>query len=263
VGFIHEIEGLVNITSGNVYTLWFSNGEGLNFRPDNYYAGGAFSINPTYDLEMATWVNTSASPEHYLAVRRTGAVGVGHTPYYRLDVRNDIADYSARILNGFNTNAAHGLVVHAGSNGAAGAYMINFLRNDGTQIGSVQQNTAGSVAYNNTSDARLKHLLGTTQYGLSDLMAVRVYDYYYHADSARRRMTGVVAQELAEVYPSAVTAPRNPNAPASQDPWMVDYSSLTPLIIRSVQQQQEQIAALLAEVAQLRALLTQQAAARR
>ena len=50
-----------------------------------------------------------------------------------------------------------------------------------------------------------------------------------------------MAQELYEVFPQSVSKPRDNNEPAEKNPWMVDYGSVTPLIIKSVQEQQQMI----------------------
>ena len=44
-----------------------------------------------------------------------------------------------------------------------------------------------------------------------------------------------------EVFPQSVGKPRENNEPAEKNPWMVDYGSVTPLIIKSVQEQQQMI----------------------
>jgi hypothetical protein len=115
-------------------------------------------------------------------------------------------------------------------------------RPDGTQIGRVEQNSATTVAYLTTSDLRLKDLVGTTRYGLPDLMSIQVMDYTYKGDRESGTQTGFIAQQLYEVYPLAVSRPNSERGDdPQQNPWMVDYSKLTPLIVRAVQQQQAMI----------------------
>ena len=50
-----------------------------------------------------------------------------------------------------------------------------------------------------------------------------------------------MAQELYDIFPQSVSKPRDNNEPAEKNPWMVDYGSVTPLIIKAVQEQQNQI----------------------
>ncbi|MCB9250386.1 MAG: tail fiber domain-containing protein [Ignavibacteriales bacterium] len=50
---------------------------------------------------------------------------------------------------------------------------------------------------------------------------------------------GVIAQELQKVYPQAVSG--SPDSDVKTDPMMVDYSKLTPLLVKAVQEQQETI----------------------
>ena len=93
------------------------------------------------------------------------------------------------------------------------------------------------TAYNTTSDERLKTNVVDTAVGIDQLMQVKVRDFNWKADADKSTLTsGFIAQELAMIYPQAVTIPRNQN-----DLWMVDYSKLMPLVIAGVQDQQGQI----------------------
>jgi len=119
---------------------------------------------------------------------------------------------------------------------------LNFLifNRSGTTIGSISSTTGTNVSFNTTSDIRLKENIRNTHYGIADLMQIKVADYNYRADRSKATTTGFLAQELYKVYPDAVT-------PGGEDektaPWAVDYSKLTPLLVKAVQDQQAQIAA--------------------
>jgi hypothetical protein len=147
----------------------------------------------------------------------------------------------ARVRNTNGGSTSDGLYITAGSTSAKGSWFINFLRPDATQIGEIEQNSATSVAYFTTSDKRLKNTIGTSQKGLSDLMKIKVYDYTFKSDPQKQVLTGFMAQELYDVFPQSVSKPRNNNEPAEKNPWMVDYGSVTPLIIKAVQEQQQLI----------------------
>src|SRR5437773_8366529 len=72
-------------------------------------------------------------------------------------------------------------------------------------------------------------------------MKINIYDYTFKSDPEKKVLTGFMAQELYEVFPQSVSKPRENNEPAEKNPWMVDYGSVTPLIIKSVQEQQQMI----------------------
>ncbi len=178
----------------------------------------------------------------------TGAVGIGiSTPAYKLAVAGSLyatslsikrssAGQAATIENTYGNDNATGLVIRAGSNSVAGARFISFLRPDGTELGTIYQAYVNSIYYYSPSDKRLKNIIGTSKKGLSDLMKIKIYDYSFKSDRDQQVLTGFMAQELYEIFPQSVHKPRDNNDPAEKNPWMVDYGSITPLIIKAVQE---------------------------
>jgi hypothetical protein len=118
-----------------------------------------------------------------------------------------------------------------------------FFRAGGANIGNVIATGASGVAYNTTSDIRLKENICNTHYGIGDVMKIQVRDYNYKKDETSLQ-TGFIAQQLYTVFPNAVT---KGGADVSK-PWMVDYSKVTPLLTKAIQDQQTEIEALRAEV---------------
>jgi hypothetical protein len=174
-------------------------------------------------------------------ISQNGNVGIGiTTPANKLSVI--AAPFGAvpvaLIENTGNQSNADGLYIKAGSNTYAGAYFIAFIRPNGGFIGEIRQSSATSVAYETASDKRLKNIIGTSQKGLFDLMKIKIYDYTFKSDAGKNVQTGFMAQELYDIFPQAVSKPRNNNETAEKDPWMVDYGRVTPLIIKAVQEQQ-------------------------
>jgi hypothetical protein len=121
----------------------------------------------------------------------------------------------------------------------------------GSAIGTISH-TAASVAYNTTSDIRLKENINATHYSIADVMKIKVADYNYKADKTKTVTTGFLAQDLYKVYPEAVT-PGGTDEKAN--PWQVDYSKLTPLLVKAMQDQQMEITALKAQIAEIKALI--------
>ena len=72
-------------------------------------------------------------------------------------------------------------------------------------------------------------------------MKINIYDYTFKSDRNKKVQTGFIAQELYEIFPQAVSKQRDNNEPPEKNPWMVDYGSVTPLIIKAVQEQQQVI----------------------
>jgi hypothetical protein len=126
--------------------------------------------------------------------------------------------------------------------------LLWFINSAGAGIGTIAQTNATTVAYNTTSDARLKDDAGRAV-DLTALRAVVVHDFAWKADGRSDR--GVFAQDAHAVYPRAVTVGTDETTAsgALARPWMTDYSKFVPDLIVGWQQHD-------AELAELRALLT-------
>ena len=170
-----------------------------------------------------------------LQVGSTGNVGIGTTtPSYKLHAYGDVADYVAGFVNDGNLATHKGILVQAGLDDQAAAgpsTLIQFNDGDGTSVGSI---TFGSsvTAYNTSSDERLKENITDTILSLNDLNKIKIHDFTWKADSEHKISHGIIAQELYEIYPGAITKPID----ETKDFWMVDYSKLSPLIIKSIQE---------------------------
>jgi len=113
--------------------------------------------------------------------------------------------------------------------------LIGFLVND-ILVGAITTNGTTTTYYSSPSDARLKENIHPTQFGLSNLMKINVADYNYKADNAKKLQTGFIAQDLYKLYPQAV---QTGGESEKTNPWMIDYSKITPLLVKSIQQQQQ------------------------
>ena len=69
-------------------------------------------------------------------------------------------------------------------------------------------------------------------------MQIKAEDYNYVSDNTKINLTGFIAQDLYKVFPQAVI-------PGGDDPrtnpWMIDYSKITPLLVKAIQEQQKSI----------------------
>jgi hypothetical protein len=115
---------------------------------------------------------------------------------------------------------------------------MSFSKQDGTQIGSIVHGPVlDQVQYNTTSDVRLKENINETHFGLDTVLAIGVRDYNYKSDATKTQTTGFIAQDLYKLYPNAVTVGSDEvdvNGNLVR-PWQVDYSKLTPLLAKGIQ----------------------------
>jgi len=89
------------------------------------------------------------------------------------------------------------------------------------------------VAYNTTSDQRLKHDIADTDFSLEKLLKIKVRDYIYNADSTGIKQTGFIAQELYDILPNVVT---RGGTDATKNPWTIDYGAITPYLTKALQE---------------------------
>lgn len=134
--------------------------------------------------------------------------------------------YTAYINNVADANGSSALLINIGKvTPDTNDYWIGFSA-AGTIKGSVEGN-AGGLAYNNTSDSRLKTNITGTEYSVDDLMKLEVVDFDWK--SSGTHSNGFIAQNVHGIYPYAVTPGDD------KKPWMMDYGRLTPLVVKSVQ----------------------------
>jgi len=106
-------------------------------------------------------------------------------------------------------------------------------------------------SYFANSDRRLKENILELEEVLSKVMKLRPASYSFKHDAAKHKQTGFIAQELEIIFPSLVsTVPgREPGDPATSG---VDYSGLSVIAIKAIQELQMEILALKSEIAQLK-----------
>jgi hypothetical protein len=118
--------------------------------------------------------------------------------------------------------------------------IMSFQYNSGV-VGSITRTTS-LTSYNVTSDYRLKQDFKDYN-GLDLISAIKTYDYEWKSDNTR--MYGVIAHELEEIIPYAVTGEKDAmNENGRINPQGVDYSKLVPVLVKAIQEQQALITSL-------------------
>jgi hypothetical protein len=126
-------------------------------------------------------------------------------------------------------------------------------------------NGAISGTWVNTSDRKFKRNIQPLATGtLGKLMQVRAVSYDMRTDEfptmglSKGKQVGVIAQELAEVFPELVSDDQHPGVNKNDPPIAykgVNYTGLTPILIKAVQEQQALIEAQQKALDELRARL--------
>jgi hypothetical protein len=120
------------------------------------------------------------------------------------------------------------------SDDASNAYFLFFRKSNGTGIGSIQRaGLTDATLYNTTSDYRLKEDFKQIN-GLDKISKIKVYDFKWKG--LEDRMDGVIAHELQEIMPYAVSGQKD-----GENMQAVDYSKIVPILVKAIQEQQAQI----------------------
>lgn len=180
----------------------------------------------------------------------------GSTDRIRLGTNTPVAsvhlltdDASGRIFQIENENTgtnADGLAIKLGpiSNPTTNNAFVPFRDNGNNVVGSITGDGAGGVNYNTSSDARLKQNIKPLENALDILQKVEIKKYERKLNPGVEEI-GYIAQQLYEVYPAIVSG--SPDDPVDE-PMSVDYGKITPLLIAAIQEQQQLIKELRAEI---------------
>jgi hypothetical protein len=122
-------------------------------------------------------------------------------------------------------------------NNAGTRYFAYIANGSSTPVGTISF-TSTATAYNTSSDQRLKENIADADDAGSKIDAIQVRKFDWKADGSHQDY-GMVAQELLEVAPEAVSAPEDP-----EEMMGVDYSKLVPMMLKEIQSLRARIAAL-------------------
>jgi len=157
-------------------------------------------------------------------------------------------NYVYKIINTSTTGDTKCIQLDKGSTTATtSSTWIDFFQN-GSSVGGLYNN-AGTPALFSTSDARLKENITYSTLGLQSLLAIKVRDFTWK--NSGDASTGFIAQELYDAYPKAVTVG---GADPAVEPWTITPTALIPLMVKSIQDQQEIINLLASKIEALEAV---------
>lgn len=102
-----------------------------------------------------------------------------------------------------------------------------------------------ATSYNIYSDRKLKENIVSTTSKLDDLMKVNVVNYNLINDKNKSQQVGVIAQEVEEIFPTLISEDKNGIKG-------VNVSSLIPILIKGMQEQQDIIKNLQTQIDELK-----------
>lgn len=188
--------------------------------------------------------NTSTSPIERMRITEAGRVliGTSDTDLYNKTSGNGGIEFKPKIgtdgaaiqvANGYGEGWSNLYLAKYGTYTANQRYVAFWSNN--VQIGTISASSTTSVAYNTTSDYRLKENISPVQDALSRVRTLKPVAYNYKTDPTNKQ-EGFIAHEAQSITPYAVTGEKdavdNKGAPIYQQ---LDYAKLTPLLAAAIQ----------------------------
>tara|TARA_R110000824_G_scaffold163701_1_gene339455 strand:- start:237 stop:974 length:738 start_codon:yes stop_codon:yes gene_type:complete len=140
-----------------------------------------------------------------------------------------------------------------------GAFYCKFQDSDGV-IGSITANGASAVAFNTSSDYRLKEDYKSISNAIGIINELKTYDFKWKRDGTRR--DGLIAHEVQAILPYAVSGEKDAVVMKKykdgvdsdgEDIWKekeviapqgIDYGALVPVLLKSIQELSAKVEAL-------------------
>ena len=134
---------------------------------------------------------------------------------------------------GTYTATTYALVFYNGQQGAAGGVSL------------ANANTSTSVAYNTSSDYRMKENIRPIENGLDRLKQLKPVKFDWKTSDETSE--GFIAHEVQEIFPDAIAGEKD-----GEEMQGMDYGRITPLLVKAIQEQQAQIETLKQEIREIR-----------
>jgi hypothetical protein len=204
----------------------------LNFGVNNINGGPYVFVSTNHALRFGT------NDTERARIDSSGNLLVGVTPVVasalgggRLVVQAESANFAGTFYQTATSSSAYAMRVRH-DNSTSGAY-IQFVTDTNIETGRIYD-SAGTMQYASSSDARLKTNIQPIQNGLSSVLALKPCTFdMRRGESIFIPSAGLIAQEVHEVYPFAVGVGGDDE---NTNPWSVDYGKLTPLLIKAIQE---------------------------
>jgi hypothetical protein len=236
--------------SGRFSTSLINSGTRTYFGKDGsnmHWFGTTDAIAETNNLGYGFESNGSSIQSHRwniggserMRISSGGNLGIGVLPTRRLHV---LGSDNTTVYVESTTSDNNGLMIlnaNTNQNWSAGWHEFIMFQNSSNVIGQITSPNGSSVSYNTTSDYRLKQDLKPYK-GLELINCLKTYDFAWKIDNSR--MYGFMAHELQEVLPYLVSGQKDAvDANGKIIPQTVDYSKLTPILVKAIQEQDETI----------------------
>jgi hypothetical protein len=194
-------------------------------QPNAAAVGAVDDGNYSHHLQFFTKVpgaNNSALTER-MRITSSGDVLIGATSTVSSDNGIKLFGQSGSLLGSISQSKDY----------SSGTITYNYFEiSSGSVVGTITYN-GSSVSYNTSSDYRLKEDFKDYS-GLDLISKIKTYDYKWKSNKSRSY--GVLAHELQEVLPYAVTGEKD-----NEQMQQVDYSKLVPILVQAIKELKAEI----------------------
>ena len=179
-------------------------------------------------LEFFTKTASAANATSRMLITHDGSVVIGPTNGTVILAPGGAGGGSILVFNKPNTGATNVVLNYYGS----------------TYVGGINMDNT-STAFLTSSDERLKENITDSPSSIESIIDIKIRSFDWINDSSSQ-IYGIIAQEVKLIAPECVSEGQTP-----EDTWGVDYSKLTPRLIKAIQEQQATIEALTARITAL------------
>jgi hypothetical protein len=222
----NNTERLIIASNGNIEIPWLNAVTQIMNFDNSYRMGTLYQAN----ARTLTFFSTANDGNPSITFNTRLGAGASATDYgtekMRITSSGDVAIGITTTVGRFNIYTPNVQWAANIDHGNSTQFYINF-RYGTTQTGSIMGNGT-TTSYNVTSDYRLKEDLKPIK-GLEQISKINVYDFKWK--NSNNRMDGVLAHELQEILPFAVTGIKD-----GKENQQVDYSKIVPVLVQSIKE---------------------------
>ena len=205
-----------------------SGGVGIHNAAKIMVEGDATWASNDYPTRMSffTTADGASSATERMRIASNGQIMIARTSAVSSDIRlNMTADAS---VSAFGTE----------NSGTGNNYIGIFRNSGGTLIGSIIANN-GAVAFNTSSDYRLKENVDYTWDATTRLKQLKPARFNFIADETNTLVDGFLAHEVSSIVPEAITGEKD-----GVEMQGIDQSKLVPLLVKTIQELEARITTL-------------------
>ncbi len=208
---------------------------------DGYFSGTVFCVQIRGVSDTNTGIDVTGSDiiafktgGSQRAEFSTGALRIGQSTTDHPGSGNTTTGIGLRTNGDAFFSDADSDAIYGNRNNAGGVVSIAL---SGTAKGGISVSSS-AVAFNTTSDRRLKSNIEDAASASDKIDAIQVRQFDWNADNSHQDY-GLIAQELVAIEPMAVSGDEN-----SDEMMSVDYSKLVPMLIKEIQELRSRVATL-------------------